>query len=137
VNVKRLKPPPSRRPPVPAETLVSEAVRLLHETKGENIVGLDLRELGAVADYFVIASGTSEQHVRALARSLEKGLVAKGAKLWQREGEATRRWILLDYVDVVIHIFHHETREFYRLENLWGDAKRLDIPHRASHADDS
>jgi len=114
-------------PPLPATEIVSTAAAILHETKAEDLVALDLRELGAVADYFVIASGSSEQHVRALARAVERGLVEAGAKAWQKEGEAGKRWILLDYVDVVIHIFHRETRDFYRLEKLWADARPVEL----------
>lgn len=118
----------SRAAVIPATEIVSAAAAILHETKAEDVVALDLRDLGAVADYFLIASGSSEQHVRALARSVERGLVEAGAKAWQKEGEAGRRWILLDYVDVVIHIFHRETRDFYRLEKLWADARPVELP---------
>jgi ribosome-associated protein len=119
----------AKAPPLPATEIVSATARLLHENKAEDVLALDLRELAAVADYFVIASGSSEQHVRALARAVERGLVEAGAQAWQKEGETGRRWILLDYVDVVIHIFHRETRDFYRLEKLWADAKPVELPH--------
>ena len=101
------------------------AARLLEETKAEEVIALDLRELSSMCDYFLIASGTSEQHVRALAEAVESGL---GVRPWHREGTEGRRWVLLDYVDVVVHVFHRETRDYYRLEHLWADAKRVSLP---------
>ncbi len=110
-----------------APEILKEAARLLEETKGEDIVALDLQNLSTVCDYFLIASGGSEQHVRALGEAVEDGLREKGARAWHREGAEGRRWLLLDYVDVVIHVFHKDTRDFYRLENLWADAKHVSL----------
>ncbi len=107
--------------------LLREAARILDDTKGEEIVALDLQGLSTVCDYFLIASGGSEQHVRALGEAVEEGLGEKGVRVWHREGATGRRWLLLDYVDVVVHVFHRETRDFYRLENLWADAKRVSL----------
>jgi len=129
--------PPRKRSGVPAIDLLKEAARRLDDTKAEDVVALDLREATSMCDYFLIASGTSEQHVRALARAVEEVLLEHGAKAWHREGAEGRRWILLDYVDVVVHIFHHETRDYYRLEHLWGDAKRVQIPTRAAESEAS
>jgi ribosome-associated protein len=118
-------------------TLLRAAARLLEQTKGEDIVALDLTDLAAVCDYFLIASGGSELHVHALAEAVEDGLRELGYRVWHREGATGRRWLLLDYVDVVIHIFHRETRDYYRLENLWGDAKRVPLDTRARQSEAS
>lgn len=107
---------------MPSFDIVEAAARLLEKTKAEDIVALDLRTCSNVCDYFLIASGGSEQHVRALGSEVEAGLRRLGVKPWHREGTEGRRWILLDYVDVVVHVFHREAREFYRLERLWADA---------------
>lgn len=80
-----------------------------------------------MCDYFVIASGSSEQHLRALAKAVVTDVAVAGERPFQREGEVARRWILLDYVDVVVHLFHRDARDYYRLENLWGDAERLSL----------
>ncbi|MFH0778052.1 MAG: ribosome silencing factor [Candidatus Eisenbacteria bacterium] len=103
--------------------LAKEAARLALSKKAEDVVILDLRELSAVTDFFVVCSGSSDVHVRAISDAIEKGLAEKDVKKWHIEGYSHRRWVLLDYVDVVVHIFYHKTREFYMLERLWGDAK--------------
>ena len=83
---------------------------------------LDLRGLTAAADYFVIVSGTSDAHVRGMAEHLLAALVPHGMRPHHVEGLPQGRWVLLDYVDFVVHVFHPELREFYQLERLWGDA---------------
>jgi ribosome-associated protein len=95
--------------------------------QGSDIVILDVRELIVITDYFVIASGSSERQVRTLVEEVEKaireGLQRKPVR---REGEDGWQWVLLDYVDVVVHIFNEEQREYYDLERLWRDAPRLE-----------
>jgi ribosome-associated protein len=105
----------------PPEALwrVTEA---LADRKAVEPVVLDLRELTAAADYFVIASGTSEAHVRGMAEHLLSALAPAGVQPHHVEGLAQGRWVLLDYVDFVVHVFHPEQRQFYQLERLWGDA---------------
>ena len=103
--------------------LARDAADLAVAKKAQDVVILDLRGLSAVTDFFVICSGLSDPHVRAIADAVEEGLERQGARKWHIEGYSHRRWILLDYVDVVVHVFHHKTREFYLLERLWGDAK--------------
>ena len=98
------------------------AARLALEKKAEDVQILSLGELSSVCDYFVLASGRSETQVRAIAERIEEGLAELGTRAWHREGYAGRRWILLDFVDTVVHVFHRETREYYMLERLWGDA---------------
>jgi ribosome-associated protein len=125
----KISPPRTERDArnVPAREILDTAVEACVRTKGEDIAALDLRELSSVCDYFLIVSGSSEQHLRALAKTIVTDLAHAGVRPFQREGEVARRWILLDYVDVVIHIFHRDAREYYRLENLWGDAERVPL----------
>ena len=86
---------------------------------------LDLRGLTAAADYFVIVSGTSDAHVRGMAEHLLSALAPRGLVPHHVEGLTKGRWVLLDYVDFVVHVFHPELRQFYQLERLWGDAPVL------------
>ena len=103
------------------------AGQLAHSKKAQDVLILDLREVSAVADYFVICSGTSDVQVKAIADAVIEGLKEEGVKAWHTEGFAARRWILIDFVDVVVHDFHVKSREYYMLEKLWGDAKRVRI----------
>lgn len=98
-------------------------VELIKEKKGENIVVLDLKKVTSITDYFVICTGTVDQHIKAIKDNLIQKLEEKGIKPWHIEGEQALSWILVDYVDVVVHIFLPSTRDFYKLEKLWGDAE--------------
>ena len=100
-------------------------VKGMQEKKAEDVVLLDLRKVSnSVADYFVICSGTSDTHIEAIADSVDKEVSAvDGESPWHREGVNNKTWVLLDYVDVVVHIFNKDKRSFYELEELWGDAK--------------
>jgi ribosome-associated protein len=109
--------------PLASRRLAREAADLAVSKKAQDVVILDLRGLSAVTDFFVICSGSSDTHVKAISDAIEEGLEAKGVRKWHIEGYRHRRWVLLDYVDVVVHIFHHKTRQYYVLERLWGDAK--------------
>jgi ribosome-associated protein len=91
--------------------------------KAKDVCLMDLRNLSSVTDYFIICHGESDVQVKAIADAILEGLKREGVRVWHREGYDYLRWILLDYVDVVVHIFQRETREFYGLERLWGDAK--------------
>ena len=106
-------------------------LRLAAETavgkKARDIVALDLRELEGVADYFLICSGASEVQVRAIADAIDEKLRERGARVWHVEGFEGRRWVLLDFVEVVVHVFHERTREYYMLDRLWGDARSVDL----------
>ena len=106
-----------------AEALAYKIANLGLEKKGKQIVVVDLRELGGVTDYFVIMSGDSDPQLKALSEHIIKKLREDQIRLYHKEGFQSLRWILLDYVDVVVHIFRSETREYYGLERLWGDAK--------------
>ena len=108
--------------------LARRAVVACLDKKASDPVLLDLRELGAVSDFFVIVSAASEVQVKAVADHVEERMrEERGARPWHVEGLDGRRWVLLDYVDVVVHVFHEKTREYYLLERLWGDAKRIGI----------
>ena len=112
---------------VSSEKFVEMAVRLLDSKKAEDIVVLDIRELTSLGDFFIIASGNNTTLVKTLAEELEEKLSSQGFKLRRVEGANSAAWILMDYIDVVIHLFYSETREFYCLERLWADAPRLDV----------
>ena len=98
------------------------AGRLALEKKGFDVKILKLKSLSSVCDYFVIASGEADVQVKAIAREIYSGLAEAGYKPAYREGMKEGNWILLDYIDVVVHIFYEPTRQFYALEKLWGDA---------------
>ena len=117
-----------------SDTLADVAVRGLQDRKGMDIVVLNLKELkNAVADYFIICSASSDTQLDALARSVEEEVEkVTGQAPWQSEGRTNREWVLLDYVDVVVHVFLRDRRQFYALEELWGDA---DITHIEDTAD--
>jgi ribosome-associated protein len=101
------------------------AAQALEQHKARDVLILDLRGLSEAADFFVIASGTSETHVRSVADRALEALAAAGRAPHHVEGLQQGRWVLLDFVDFVIHVFHPAQREFYQLERLWTDAPRL------------
>lgn len=104
---------------------VAAAVNAIDDRKGNAILVLDLRGLNDATDYFIIASGTSDAHVRGLADGVMRAMDAAGHPTHHVEGLPTGRWVLLDFVDLVVHLFHPETRAFYQLERLWQDAPAL------------
>lgn len=95
------------------------------EKQAGEVLILDLRRLNTIASYFVIASGNSDRHVRAIADNVGFRLDEQKIKGRHVEGKEDAHWMLLDYVDVIIHVFHHETRKFYNLERLWGHAPQV------------
>lgn len=97
------------------------------DKKGIDVLALDMRQFLAITDYFVIASGTSTVHVRALADAVEEKLGKAGVNPLRREGLSAARWILLDYGGVVVHVFHEEERDYYNLERYWQAAPRVDF----------
>jgi len=107
---------------VTLNTELARVVDALLDRKAVDPVVLDLRGLTAATDYFVIVSGTSNAHVRGMAEHLVTTLAPAGVEPHHVEGLAQGRWVLLDYVDFVVHVFHPELRDFYQLERLWGDA---------------
>jgi ribosome-associated protein len=108
-----------------SDLLSSLVIKGLQEKKGLEVTLINLKEIpNAVADYFVIASGNSNTHTSSLADSVENEVKkATGEFPLAREGKTNGEWVLLDYANVVVHIFQSETREFYSLEKIWGDAK--------------
>ena len=104
---------------------MQRAADALADRKAQDVVVLDLRGLSDAADFFVIASGTSDTHVRAVADHVLETLASVGVRAHHAEGLAQGRWALLDFVDFVVHVFHPTQRAFYQLERLWGDAPRL------------
>jgi len=95
--------------------------------KATEPVALDLRDLAGACDYFLIVSGASEIQVKAIAEAIEEKLRERGAKPWHVEGLEGRRWVLLDYVEYVVHVFHEKTRQYYMLDRLWGDARSVEL----------
>ncbi len=104
---------------------IAAAVEAIADLKGRDILILDLRGLSEATDYFVIASGTSDAHVRGIGHSVLERLTVRGVHAHHVEGLPTGRWVLLDFVDFVVHLFHPETRSFYQLERLWNDAPEI------------
>ena len=115
--------------PVSADDLIAVILKGIDDVKGEDIQLLDLRDIdNTVCDYFIICSGNSNTQVNAISGSVQK-VVSKELKdkPWHVEGQNNSEWILMDYVNVVVHIFQKHVREFYDIESLWGDAKITQI----------
>jgi ribosome-associated protein len=108
-----------------AEQIRDFIVRGMQEKKGQDIVVMDLRNVrNAICDYFVLCSGNSDTQIDAISTSIEEEVYkASRQDPWHKEGKMNREWILLDYVDVVAHVFKKDRRSFYDLEQLWGDAE--------------
>ena len=101
--------------------------KAISSKKGLNIKLIEIGDISSLADYMVIATGTSSTHVKAIADEVEYQLDEAGISVSHTEGYRSNSWILLDYVDVIVHIFSDEAREFYDLERLWQDGKEIDI----------
>jgi len=116
---------PAGRKAETSDFLSEIIIKGIQEKKGKNIISLGLKNIEhAVSDYFIVCHGTSNTQVQAIAESVEDEVrEAIGVKPWHREGIQNAEWILLDYVDVVVHIFQENTRNFYQIENLWADAE--------------
>lgn len=106
------------------------------EKKAADVMALEVGDLLVVTDYFVIATGATDRQVSAIADEVEKQLLERGGhrKPIGREGERELKWVLLDYGDFVVHVFQPAERDFYRLEKLWSDAPRLDLPPEVVNA---
>jgi ribosome-associated protein len=104
-----------------SSTLAKKVADLTFTKKAHDVITMDLRTLTSVADFFVVCSADSETQMKAIAEAVDEGMEREGVQAWHREiGSA--QWVLLDYVDVVLHVFHKNARAFYSLEKLWGDA---------------
>ena len=109
------------------EEMVAAIADLAADRKALEIVQLDLRGMIGYADYFLICSGRTDRQTRAIHDAVHEGLKARGVLPRRVEGLSEARWILMDYLDVVVHVFTPETREYYRLEQLWGEAPSLAV----------
>jgi ribosome-associated protein len=107
--------------------LARRAAALCLDLKAQDVVVLDVKGVSDVTDCFVIASGTSDTHVRGIANHVLEEMDKEGNDAHHVEGLPQGRWVLLDFVDVVVHVFHPRLREFYQLERLWGDARVVSI----------
>ena len=107
--------------------IVDLVVKFIREKKGQRVLVMDLRGLTDIADYFVICDGASDTQVKAIADSVIEGMESSGYRPWHIEGYGGLRWVLIDFIDVVVHIFLGDTRDYYSLERLWGDAKFEEI----------
>lgn len=110
-----------------SEDLAKKIVKVLDSKKGMDITGIDIRQLTTIGDYFILVTGTSSPHVKALAEEVEDTLAKEGIEPRRIEGAQSAVWILMDYQDVILHVFTKETREFYNMERLWSDAPRMDL----------
>lgn len=110
-----------------AEEKLKVIIRALDSKRAENIRVLKVTDLTILGDYFVIANGTSTTHTRTLAEEAEFQMSQLGEEPHHREGMPGSNWYILDYTDVIVHVFYQETRDFYRLEQLWADAEEIDI----------
>ncbi len=123
-----LSPSPSPSPFFQAQ----RAAGLCLDLKARDVVMLDLNEVSDATDYFVIASGTSDTHVRAIAEHVLEELRKEGVRVHHVEGLPQGRWVLLDYIDFVVHVFHPVLRDFYQLERLWSDASSVAIDRQGA-----
>jgi ribosome-associated protein len=123
---------PVSAPSVSPAALAKRAARVALDSKATDVVVLDLKPVTDVTDFFVIASGTSDTHVRSVAEHVIEELKKDGHAVNHVEGLTQGRWVLLDYVDFVVHVFHPTLRQFYQLERLWGDAEVIPVDQQQS-----
>ena len=119
---------------LPSADLAQRAAHILLDNKANDVVILDLRGVSDMTDFFVIASGTSDTHVRSLGEHVQDEMKRDGAPPHHVEGLTQGRWVLLDYVDFVIHLFHPTLRNFYQLERLWSDAALVPVESQGAGA---
>ena len=103
-----------------------EAARLAANTRCHNVVLLDVRGISPVTDYMILATGTSPRQMRTVCLDLEEWAGERGVRAFNSDGKESESWMLIDFVDVVVHVFNQESRSFYDLDSLWGDAKRIE-----------
>ena len=107
--------------------LMEQIVKFADDKKARNITVLDISELTTLTDYFVICEGGSSTQVKAIVDEVEEKLSEQGVTVHGIEGFSSADWILMDYTDVVLHVFTEQSREFFNIENLWSDAKQIDV----------
>ena len=110
-----------------SKEMVKLAVQALEDKKGEDIKVIDITGVSVLADYFIIASGTNKNQVQALVDNVDETLGRAGSEAKQMEGYATANWVLLDYSDIIVHVFDSENRLFYDLERIWRDGKTISL----------
>lgn len=110
-----------------SKEMTALAIKALEEKKAEDIQVIDISEISAIADYFIISNGTNRSQIQALADSVEEKLGRAGAPCRQIEGYDTANWILMDFLDIVVHIFDRDNRTFYDLERIWRDGKQVPL----------
>ena len=110
-----------------SKEMVKLAVNALEDKKGEDIQIIDIREVSVLADYFVIASGSNQNQVQAMVDNVDETLGRAGFEAKQIEGTRNSSWVLMDYGDMIVHVFDEENRLFYDLERIWRDGKVLDV----------
>ena len=118
----------NRRKPARLPKQIERAVRAAEDKKAEGLTVLDLRKAGGFTDYFIVCAGSNPRQIRAIADGIMEALAADGADPAHVEGYERSEWVLLDYFDFIVHIFARETRLFYGLERLWGNAERIERP---------
>lgn len=110
-----------------SKEMVKSVISALEDKKGEDIRIIDIQDVSEIADYFIIASGSNRNQVQAMTDSVEEALGRAGCECKQIEGYQNGNWILMDYLDVVVHVFSKEDRLFYDLERIWRDGKTIDV----------
>lgn len=114
--------------------MAQRAAQLCLDLKASDVVVLDLRGVSDVTDFFIVASGTSDTHVRSVADHVQQEMKKEGARVHHVEGLQQGRWALLDFVDFVVHVFHPALRSFYQLERLWNDAQVVPVTDQTGAA---
>lgn len=116
-----------------SQELAAKISQLALAKKGNDVIIMELKTISDITDFFVIITCESDLHVKTIANYIEDELQKEQIRVWHREGYSKLNWVLLDYVDVVAHIFRRETREYYGLEKLWADAKIIKVEDDAAH----
>ena len=107
-----------------SQSLLKEIIQLAFEKKAQNLILLDLRGLSYLSDYFIVCNGTSEPQVKAIVDNIRKGTSFKPKHL---EGYTNKKWVLLDYFDIIVHVFDEQGRNYYAIENIWADAPKKEF----------
>jgi ribosome-associated protein len=105
--------------------LAKAAVDIASDKKASDVILLDVRDVTTIADYFIVCSGNNSRQIQAIAEAIDEGLRQQGGRLLHKEGDAETGWVLLDFGDIIVHIFAPKEREYYRLERLWNEAKTV------------
>lgn len=119
-----------------AEQIAQLAAEAALSRRANDAVILDLRGIASFTDFFVICGGNSDTHLQGISNAITEKLEENAVELWHREGSRNDSWILLDYVDIVVHLFLREAREFYNLERLWADAPTVELPEAVIEYDE-